>query len=152
MVRSYLLTLKIINIAVYVWLLLIFLLSIFNFDAVITTADNQFVIFAFFGAIRNIFSYLIYFGGLAIGYACSYINPALSSFVLTFFKKFLLSWLPIDETHVNQFLGTPINDLHELGFINGSADPGAVYRTLRHLDEHGFLKSDWDTSLSLLHR
>ncbi len=117
MVRSYLLTLKIINIVVYVWLLLIFLLSIFNFDAVVTTADNEFVIFAFFGAIRNVFSYLIYFGGLGIGYVCAFINPALSRFVLTFFKKFLLSWFPFNEDHVNQFLGTnPINDLHELDF------------------------------------
>ncbi|MHA2088644.1 MAG: hypothetical protein ACW972_10230, partial [Promethearchaeota archaeon] len=116
MVRRYLLTLKIINIVVYVWLLLTFLFSIFDFDVVITTADNQFVLFAFFGAIRNVFSYLIYFGGLAIGYACAYINPALSSFVLTFFKKFLLSWLPFDVNHVNQFLGTPINELHELDF------------------------------------
>jgi hypothetical protein len=116
MVRKYYLTLKIINIAVFVWLLLIFLLSIFNFDVVVTTADNEFVIFAFFGAIRNVFSYLIYFGGLGIAYACAYINPALSSFTLTFFKKFLLNWFPFEIDHINQFLGTPINNLHELDF------------------------------------
>lgn len=117
MVRKYYLTLKIINIVVFAWLLLIFLLSIFNFDDVVTTADNSLVILAFFVTIRNIFSYIIYFGGLAIGYVCAFINPALRQFVLTFFKKFLLSWLPFDENHVNQFLGTnPITELHELDF------------------------------------
>jgi len=62
MTRTYLLTLKIINLVFYVWLLLTFLLTIFDFDAVITTADNELVILAFFGAVRNVFSYIIYGG------------------------------------------------------------------------------------------
>ncbi|MHA1932376.1 MAG: hypothetical protein ACW96X_07530 [Promethearchaeota archaeon] len=122
MVRRYLLILKIINLAVFVWLLLIFLFSIFDFDAVVTTADNEFVIVAFFGAIRNVFSYLIYFGGLAIGYFCAFIssgfmrNPFMFEFIITFFKKYLLSWFSFDINHVNQFLDTPISQLHELDF------------------------------------
>ena len=66
MTRTYLLTLKIINLVFYVWLLLTFLLTIFDFDAVITTADNELVILAFFGAVRNVFSYIIYGGVLLI--------------------------------------------------------------------------------------
>ncbi|MHA2282462.1 MAG: hypothetical protein ACXAC5_16585 [Promethearchaeota archaeon] len=122
MARLYLLILKIINIIVFAGLMLIFFLTIFNFDEVVTTADNEFVIFAFFGAIRNVFSYLIYFGGLAIGYACAFItgglmrNPYLFNFILTFFKKYLLSWFSFDLNHVNQFLDTDLNNLHELDF------------------------------------
>jgi hypothetical protein len=120
MVRKYLLTLKVINLAVFVWLLLIFLSSIFNFDAVVTTADNKFVLFAFFGAVRNVFSYIIYAGGLAIGYACAFItgglmrNPYLSEFIVTFFKKYLLSWFSFDLEHITQDLGINITQLHEL--------------------------------------
>ncbi len=36
--------------------------------------------------------------------------------------------------------------LPELGFISGPADPGAVYRTLRHLEKAGLVASAWDTS------
>ncbi|MBY8983744.1 MAG: hypothetical protein KGD65_01605 [Candidatus Lokiarchaeota archaeon] len=120
MVRSYLLILKIINIAVFVWLLLIFLFSIFNFDAVVTTADNQYVIVAFFGAIRNVFSYLIFFGGLVIGYACAFLtgglmrNPYLIEFILTFFKKYLLSWVSFDLEHTRTLLGNTTFELQDL--------------------------------------
>ncbi|MCK4286469.1 MAG: hypothetical protein KAX18_09720 [Candidatus Lokiarchaeota archaeon] len=120
MVRKYLLTLKIINLAIFVWLLLIFISSIFNFEAVVTTANNEFVIFAFFRAIRNVFSYIIYSVGLAIGYGCAFItgglmrNPYLIQFIITFFKKFLLSWFSFDLNYVNQFLDTEITELHEL--------------------------------------
>ena len=38
--------------------------------------------------------------------------------------------------------------LPELGFISGPADPGAVYRTLRHLEKAGLVASVWDTSHS----
>ncbi|MBN1480073.1 PadR family transcriptional regulator [candidate division KSB1 bacterium] len=36
--------------------------------------------------------------------------------------------------------------LPELGFVQGTADPGAIYRTLRAMEEHNFVKSEWDTS------
>jgi PadR family transcriptional regulator, regulatory protein PadR len=36
--------------------------------------------------------------------------------------------------------------LPELGFISSPADPGAIYRTLRHLEEAGLVGSAWDTS------
>jgi poly-beta-hydroxybutyrate-responsive repressor len=39
-----------------------------------------------------------------------------------------------------------MSELPEFGFISGPVDPGAVYRTLRHLEEVGLVKSEWDTS------
>ena len=39
-----------------------------------------------------------------------------------------------------------MNALPELGFVRGSADPGAIYRTLRAMEENQFVKSHWDTS------
>ena len=36
--------------------------------------------------------------------------------------------------------------LPELGFIQGNADPGAIYRTLRVMEENNFVRSEWDTS------
>ncbi|MBN2411051.1 helix-turn-helix transcriptional regulator [candidate division KSB1 bacterium] len=39
-----------------------------------------------------------------------------------------------------------MNDLPELGFFSEQADPGAIYRTLRHLEDNGLVVSEWDTS------
>jgi len=39
-----------------------------------------------------------------------------------------------------------MNDLPELGFFTEQADPGAIYRTLRHLEDNGLVVSEWDTS------
>ncbi|MFX1312239.1 MAG: hypothetical protein ACFFHD_06465 [Promethearchaeota archaeon] len=119
MVRSYLLTLKIINIIVYIWLFLIFLTSIFHFDAVITTADDEFVILAFFGAIRNVFSYLIYGGSLAIAYGCAYFtsgfySPYIFEFVTVFFKKYLSSWFLIEAPNLKDI---PDLIMDELGIL-----------------------------------
>ena len=38
-----------------------------------------------------------------------------------------------------------MNDLPAVGFMTGSADPGAVYRRLNMLEENGFVSSEWDT-------
>ncbi len=38
-----------------------------------------------------------------------------------------------------------MNALPQLGFVSGPADPGAIYRTLRHLEEAGLVTSTWDT-------
>jgi DNA-binding PadR family transcriptional regulator len=35
--------------------------------------------------------------------------------------------------------------LSELGLADGPADPGAVYRALRTLEEDGFVTSEWKT-------
>jgi len=39
-----------------------------------------------------------------------------------------------------------MNILPELGFIDEPADPGIMYRTLRHLEEYDLVISEWDTS------
>ena len=39
-----------------------------------------------------------------------------------------------------------MNDLPDVGFLNGPADPGAVYRMLRHLEDNGLVESEWDTT------
>ena len=36
-------------------------------------------------------------------------------------------------------------DLPTIGFVKNSIDPGAVYRTLRHLEEAELVTSEWDT-------
>ena len=54
MARGYLLTLKIINLVVFSLISIVFLISIFDFDTVIVTADNEFVILAFFEALKNV--------------------------------------------------------------------------------------------------
>ncbi len=39
-----------------------------------------------------------------------------------------------------------MGDLPELGFVTTQADAGAIYRTLRHLEENGLVVSQWDTT------
>lgn len=36
--------------------------------------------------------------------------------------------------------------LPNFGFTRGNADPGAIYRTLRAMEENNLVKSEWDTS------
>ncbi|MCK4370342.1 MAG: hypothetical protein KAW03_04695, partial [Candidatus Lokiarchaeota archaeon] len=71
MARGYLLTLKIINLAVFSFIITVFLISIFDFDTVIVTADDEFVILAFLGSLKNVFSYIIYGVSLLIAYGCA---------------------------------------------------------------------------------
>ena len=39
-----------------------------------------------------------------------------------------------------------LTEIPNFGFYQGAADPGAVYRNLRHLEEHGLVESEWDIS------
>jgi len=107
MVRSYLLTLKIINLGVFGWLLIIFFLSIFDFDAVVTTSDNEFVIFAFFGAIRNVFSYMIYIVCIGVAIMCSFIFTGKSEFMREFIQNFFRNYL-------SKWFRLPTYDLDEI--------------------------------------
>ncbi len=36
--------------------------------------------------------------------------------------------------------------LPTLGFVRGVADPGAIYRTLRTMEENNLVSSEWDTT------
>ena len=123
MVRGYLLTLKIINLTIFIWLFYIFLNSIFDFNAVVNTADDQLVIVAFFGTIRNILSYIIFGGGMIIAFVCSaftgfynsylfdFANPG---FIQTFFNRYLISWFSFDLEHIQELLGIPTFQLQDL--------------------------------------
>lgn len=119
MPRGYLLTLKIINVAIFAWLFYTFLTSIFDFNKVLTTADDQFVILAFFGAMRNIFSYLIFGGGLGIAFVCAIIagfyDQSLFQFIPEFFQKYLTLWFSFDIEHIRELLGDNTFQLQDLG-------------------------------------
>lgn len=103
MARGYLLTLKIINLGVFSLIFIVFFISIFDFEKVIVTADNEYVILAFFEALKNVFSYLIYGVGLLIAYGCAFIIAALVrnnymfNFVNSFFEGYLSKWFSIPQ-------------------------------------------------------
>ena len=119
MVRTYLLTLKIINSVFFIWLLLIFLLTIFDFDAVITTADNELVILAFFGAVRNVFSYIIYGGGLliasvfAMATAGAY-SQYMFNFIEIFFERYLGGWFNIGTPSLGEIPNLILSEVEVL--------------------------------------
>ncbi|MFW9877047.1 MAG: hypothetical protein ACFFG0_28480 [Candidatus Thorarchaeota archaeon] len=119
MARNYLLSLKAINLGVFAWLLTTFVLSIFNFDAVVTTADNDFVIFAFFGTIRNVFSYIIYGGGLLIAWIGAVLTTFLypnygnymSELIYNYFKHYLGSWFSIGSPDLLEIPGKLLDEV-----------------------------------------
>ncbi len=119
MARIYLLILKIVNLAIFSWLFIIFLTSIFHFNDVITTAENELVILAFFGAIKNIFSYIIFGGGMVIAFACAvllgFYNPYIFRLIEAFFKRYLTSWFSFDLNHIRVLLGSDTFQLQDLG-------------------------------------
>jgi hypothetical protein len=130
MARSYLLLLKVINLAIFSWLIIyIFVITkIFDFDTVIVTADDEFVIFAFFGALKNAISYLIYGALFLIAYGCAFIfgggfNNYLSNFIEGFFKGYLSKWFSIPQPDIQDIpnlimseLGVLFNDFYLLAF------------------------------------
>jgi len=122
MARGYLLVLKIINLAIFSWLFIIFLTSIFDFNQVISTADNKLVILDFFGAIRNIFSYIIFGGGMVIAFACAIFSGFYSLYIFNlieaFFKRYLISWFSFDLEHIQELLGNDTFQLQDLGLQN----------------------------------
>jgi hypothetical protein len=118
MVRGYLLTLKILNLAVFFWLFTIFLTSIFHFDQVILTADNEFVILAFFGALKNVFSYLIYGVSLIIAFGAAIATTGLySNNMLNFIRGFF-------EGYLGKWVNLPTYDLNEI--FNPNLDNNAI--------------------------
>ncbi|MFW9819629.1 MAG: hypothetical protein ACFFE5_08475 [Candidatus Thorarchaeota archaeon] len=147
MARIYILSLKIINLALFAWLFLIFLTSIFHFDTVVVTADNEFVFFAFLGALKNVFSYAIYGFFFLIAYGLAFIfggafNSNLFNFVEGFFQGYLSNWFSIPQPELQNIpnlilseLGVLFNDLYL--FIFQVLFVVAVVYAIR-----GFFKSD----------
>ncbi|MFX1387531.1 MAG: hypothetical protein ACFE9M_09975 [Promethearchaeota archaeon] len=125
MTRAYILSLKIINLAIFSWLFIIFLTSLFDFNTVVVTADNEFIIFAFLGTLKNVFSYLIYGLLFLIGYGCAFAfggitgNRFMFSFIEGFFKGYLSKWFSIPQPELQDIpnlilseLGVLFNDLY----------------------------------------
>lgn len=124
MVRRYLLLLKIINLAIFAWLYVIFLTTIFNFNTVVVTAENEFVIFAFLGALKNVFSYLLYELFFLIAYGLAFLfggafNPYLFNFIEGFFQGYLSKWFSIPQPELQNIpnlilseFGVLFNDLY----------------------------------------
>ena len=118
MVRSYLLALKIINSAIFIWLFIVFLSSIFDFDIVVTTADDELVILAFIGAVRNVISYIIYGGGILIALGCAFLfglsNPALEDFINIFFENYLSNWFSITTPELTEIPNLILSEIQGL--------------------------------------
>jgi len=124
MARGYLLSLKIINLAIFAWLYIIFLTSIFDFNTVVVTADNEFVLFAFLGALKNVFSYIIYGFFFLIAYGLAFIfgggfNSYMFNFIEGFFQGYLSKWFSIPQPELQNIpnlilseLGVLFNDLY----------------------------------------
>ncbi|MFW9970105.1 MAG: hypothetical protein ACFFDF_07880 [Candidatus Odinarchaeota archaeon] len=124
MVRRYLLLLKIINLAIFAWLFVIFLTTIFNFNTVVVTAENEFVIFAFLGALKNVFSYLLYGLFFLIAYGLAFLfggafNTYLFNFIEGFFQGYLSKWFSIPQPELQNIpnlilseFGVLFNDLY----------------------------------------
>jgi cell division protein FtsB len=99
MTRHYLLSLKVIKILIFIWILTIFF-SVFHFEEVVTTSDGELVILAFFDSLKNIMTYsfygLLFIIAVAIIQITSiffYINPDLMNrFLTTFFREYISSW------------------------------------------------------------
>jgi hypothetical protein len=70
MARNYILVLKIINLLIFVWILFIFL-SIFHFDAVLTTPDGEFVLLSFINSLKNILTYVVFIVVYGIAISCA---------------------------------------------------------------------------------
>jgi hypothetical protein len=124
MARGYLLSLKIINLVIFAWLYTIFLTSIFDFNEVVLTADNEFVILAFIGTLKNVFSYLIYGLFFLIAYGLVFIfggafNSYLFNFIEGFFQGYLSKWFAIPQPELQNIpdlilseFGVLFNDLY----------------------------------------
>ena len=118
MVRTYLLALKIINSAIFLWIILVFLTAIFNFDIVLTTADDELVILSFFGAVKNVFSYVIYGGGILIALFCAtlfgLINSNMSNLIQTFFENYIGNWFSIPTPELTEIPNLILSEVQGL--------------------------------------
>ncbi|MFX0034925.1 MAG: hypothetical protein ACFE9I_04700 [Candidatus Hermodarchaeota archaeon] len=119
MTRYYLLTLKIINLVIFSFIYITFLVSIFDFDAVITTADNELVIIAFFKAVKNVFSYIIYGVSLLIALGCAVAtagvySSSMTRFIEVFFRNYLSKWFSIPQPSLKDIPSLMLNEVEVL--------------------------------------
>ena len=128
--RYYLLTLNIINAAIFVFIIIIFN-SIFNFEEVITNSEGELVIFDVINSIRVVFTYIIYLILFSIVIFIARILVLLFSpipyfnsnfmfdFIQNFFKNYLNLWFSFpskEAPNFNEIIGLIIEEL--LQFLN----------------------------------
>ncbi len=100
MARSYLLILKIINIVIFIWILIIFL-NIFHFDEILTTTKGELALSAFINSVRNIFTYLFFGLASIIAFGSALVSSFIffnyrfefmKNFIEVFFRNFVGLW------------------------------------------------------------
>jgi len=74
----------------------------------VVTADNEFVLFAFLGALKNVFSYAIYGFLFLIAYGLAFIfggafSSSIFNFVEGFFQGYLSNWFSIPQPNYKTF-------------------------------------------------
>ena len=114
MTRYYLFILKVINVLVFLWILIIFL-SIFHFDEVITTSEGELVLSSFLTSLRNISTYAIFTAAYGVAYVCvmvaSILFLAVQPFMLTllenFFRGLLNLWFTFPNGTTPEFSEIP---------------------------------------------
>lgn len=110
MARNYILVLKIINVLVFVWILFIFL-SIFHFDAVITTSGGELVLTSFLNSLKNISTYLVFAAAYGVAFCCVFIasfgQPNLLTLLDDFFRRFFSLWFTFPNGKTPQFNEIP---------------------------------------------
>ena len=107
MARNYILLLKVINVLVFVWILILFL-SIFDFNEVLTS-DGELVLLSFLNSLKNISTYIVFVVAYGIAFGCVFIaslaRPSLLTLLDDFFRNLFSLWFtfPDGETpHFNE--------------------------------------------------
>lgn len=125
MARYYLLSMKIIKILIFIWVLNIFL-SIFHFDEILTTSDDELVITAFLEGIRNILNYAFFGLIYIVAFTCIQltsfmfvVNPDfIINFLDSFLRNFFSMWFNFPNGNVpllNEIPGLIMTELSVFG-------------------------------------
>ncbi|NVM17810.1 MAG: hypothetical protein HWN80_08840 [Candidatus Lokiarchaeota archaeon] len=121
MARNYILILKVINVLVFVWILFIFL-SIFHFDAVITTSDGELVLTSFLNSLKNISTYLVFAAVYGVAFCCVFIaslaQPSLLTLLDDFFRRLFSLWFTFPNGTTPQFNEIPDLLAQEFAIFN----------------------------------
>ncbi|TXT65870.1 MAG: conserved membrane protein of unknown function [Promethearchaeota archaeon] len=122
--RYYLIGLRILNALLFIWIITLFL-SLFDFSAVLTTADNELVIVDVILSIKNVVSYALFFLLYLIAYGIAFIIAGLFaplpffdmnfmfSFIQLFFKNFLSLWFSFPGGTTPELFDIPLLILEE---------------------------------------
>jgi len=106
------LILKIINVLVFLWILVIFL-SIFQFDEVITTSEGELVLSSFLTSLRNILTYAIFTIAYGVAFVCVMIasiitvQPFMRTLLEQFFRGLLSLWFTFPNGTTPEFSEIP---------------------------------------------